>query len=703
MSDSPDIIKEMANLTFVSKYPRYLSSKKRREVWDESVDRSKNMHLNKFSFLSDYDKKQIEWAFDKVKEVKSVPSMRSLQFGGEAIEKNNERIFNCAVRHIDSLRSFAECFYLLLCGNGVGFGLNDKFLSRLPKLAQPEDKTGAVVHYTVEDTIEGWADSAEVQLMSYFKNTPFTGRKVVFDYSKIRKKGSLLKTSGGKAPGYKGLKNYHDKVKKIFDYIIEEKGQEKLKTIDAYDILMHCADAVLSGGIRRSACSVIFQPEDEDLMNAKTDFKVDNYKGYWDKNDNTWYGSVWVNGYKYKDVELDGEMKYDYLVNQNMVSWIDVEPQRARSNNSCILVRDEVSKEFFDYIIEKTKQWGEPGFVFAKNRYMLYNPCFEVSFYPVTKDGRCGVQFCNLTTQNGANINSKSDFREATIAATIIGTLQSAYTNFEYLNSASKELTEEESLLGVSITGMMDNPDILLDSNSQKEMANLAKETNKIWASKIGVNEAARVTCIKPEGTSSIVLGSASGIHPHHSKKYIRRVQMNKEDNIYQFFKYYNSHACKESVWSANNTDDVIEFPIELDKNVMTKDDLDSLKHLGIIKETQKNWVNVGSNTDNNYKDLTHNVSCTVVVDGNWEDISGYIYDNKEYFSAVSLISKIGDKQFPQAPNESVINDEDEKKFNYLKENWKSVDYSELKEYGDKTTRQLEAACVGGNCEVTHI
>jgi ribonucleoside-diphosphate reductase alpha chain len=648
-------LSEMADFTFTTKYARYDENKKRRETWSETVSRVEKMHLKRFAYLSPEDKAQIKEAFDLVREKEVVPSMRSMQFGGKAIEAHHMRIYNCAVTHIHSIRSFAESFYSLLCGNGIGFGLTERFLNRLPNLVDAKDKTGTVITYTVQDNIEGWADSVEALLNCYFRNTAYTGRKIVFDYSKIRARGAKLKTGGGKAPGYKGLKNCHSKIKALLDRIIEENGQKRLRPINAYDILMHTADAVLSGGIRRSACSVIFDADDIEMMNAKTG------------------------------------------------NWFTENPQRARSNNSAIIVRGKTSYESFKELINKTKEFGEPGFLYVVDDRQLLNPCFEISFIPVTEDGRCGFQMCNLSSINGAKINTLAKFRKAAHAAALIGTLQASYTDFPYLGNTSEELTKAESLLGVSVTGWMDNPEVLLNAENQKECAAIAVETNKVWAKKIGINQAARVTCVKPEGTSSIVLGSSSGIHPHHARKYFRRIQVNKDDNVYNFFKIYNPHATEPSVWSANKTDDVITFPIEVSPNAIIKEQLTALQHLEIIKSTQLNWVNTGT-TEVNTKPLDHSVSCTVMVkDHEWEEVTKYLFENQKYFTAVSLLPATGDKIYQQAPMEAVVTPEDEEKWNKLVAQWESVDYSKLEETDDETSHLAEAACAGGKCETTKL
>ena len=645
-------LEEMANFVFASKYARYNEKAKRRETWEEAVARVEMMHLKKYAFLSKEDKALIKEAFDSVREKKVVPSMRSMQFGGVPIEAKNSRIFNCSVRHIDSPRAFSEIFFLALCGCGVGIGLQQQFLNRLPDLVSAEDKTGIVVSYVVEDTIEGWSDSVEALLNCYFKNTAYSGRKIVFDFSRIRRKGAKIKTGGGKAPGYRPLKNALSKVKDLLDDLIEKSNLTRLRSIDICDILCHCSDAVLSGGVRRSALSFIFDKNDELMMNAKTG------------------------------------------------DWFNKNPQRARGNNSVLLLRNSTTLEDFKNVVDKSREFGEPGFVFANDSRQLLNPCFEINFIPETEDEVCGVQFCNLTSINGALTDSKDKFLLHSRHASLIGTLQAGYLDFPYLSRAAKKVTEQEALLGVSITGLMDNPDILLDKSNQKEAAIAAVEENEIWAKKIGINPAARVTCVKPEGTSSIVLGAASGIHPHHARKYFRRIQCNKLDNIYNFFKIYNPELCEESVWSANKTDDVLTFPIVIPEGAMVKEDLTAIKHLDIIRETQENWVDYGTSKYNK-KNIKHSVSCTVLVEENeWNKVIDYLYNNRNFFTAVSLLPKSGDKIYKQAPMEAVLTKEDEEIFNKLEKELEKVDYTKLEEQSDETKLQDEIACGGNGCEL---
>lgn len=649
------LLDQIAEYVFQSKYARYIEHLKRRETWPETVARVEKMHLDHYDYLlSEEDRAEIHRAFDLVRAKTVVPSMRSMQFGGQAIEAKNERMYNCAVRHIDSLRSFAESFYLLLCGCGVGFGLTDRFLDRLPALVGPEDKSGTVLTYVVEDTIEGWADSLEALLMCYFKNTPFTGRKFVPDFSKIRKAGSKLKTSGGKAPGHVGLKSALLKIKALLDRIIEDEGVIRLRTIDAYDILMHASDAVLSGGVRRSACSVIFDKDDELMMNAKSG------------------------------------------------DWSTVNPQRARSNNSVMLLRSEMTEEEVVAVIQRAKEWGEPGFVFADDPNTLYNPCFEISFIPMTDDGVCGVQFCNLTSITAPHLHNEADFQEAVWAATVIGTLQAGYTNFPYLGHVAEELTRSESLLGVSMTGVYDNPKIALDPDIQRRGAAYSIAVNEEWAMKLGIPPASRNTTMKPEGSGSIVRWTmASGMKPTHYKPRMwRRVQCNVLDAPYQLFKQYNPHLCEPSVWSANKTDDVITFPIYVSDDVITQSDLTAIRHLKDVRSVQENWVMPGTSR-HNAKPVHHNVSCTVVVaDHEWGDVASYLFKHRESFAAVSLLAATGDKDYAQAPNEAVVTPAEVALWEEQVRNMIPVDYTLMIEDEDGTTLAQELSCAGGACEV---
>jgi ribonucleoside-diphosphate reductase alpha chain len=303
--------------------------------------------------------------------------------------------------------------------------------------------------------------------------------------------------------------------------------------------------------------------------------------------------------------------------------------------------------------MESVKEFGEPGFIWSDSTEMVFNPCVEISLYPVNEvNGKSGFQGCNLSTINCSSIVDEEDFYERCKAAALIGTLQAGFTKLDYLGKDSEAIFEREALLGVSMTGIMEKHELILSEEVLKKGAKIAVDTNKKMAQKININQAARVTCLKPEGTSSSMLGTSSGIHPHHAKRYIRHVQANVLEAPFQHFKKLNPQACEKSSWSANNTDEVIKFPIEVPDGAKLKNQLPAVEMLGIVKDTQKNWVQSGKNKllcTQEY--LSHNVSNTVTVKPDeWDSVTQYIYDNRKYFAGISLIPQSGDKDYPQAP-----------------------------------------------------
>ena len=600
-------LQELQNYTFVSKYARWIEDKQRRETWKEAVERVKNMMLTKYADFNINN--DIEWAYDLMYKKKVLGSQRALQFGGEPILKRHAKIYNCTSSYCDRLRFFQECFWLLLCGSGTGFSVQKHHVAKLPKL-QHDVKKGSGVKHVIEDSIEGWADSLGILLSSYFDRpsdasfAAFTNQHVVFDYSEIREKGAPLSSGVGKAPGYEPLANGLEKIRALLDRCIAN-GQEKLRPIDAYDIVMHSSDAVLSGGVRRSASLALFSPDDEEMTKAKTG------------------------------------------------NWFVDNPQRARSNNSALLLKNDTTYEQFASLMESVKEFGEPGFIWSESKDMIFNPCVEIGMWPVDEaTGESGWQGCNLSTINCSSLADEDDFYERCRAAAIIGTLQAGFTNLEYLGPVSKKIFDREALLGVSLTGIMEKPDLVLSDKVLKKGANIAVKTNKEFSDKIKINQAARVTCLKPEGTSSSMLGTSSGIHPHHAKRYIRHVQANVLEAPYEYFKSYNPQACEKSSWSANDTDEVIKFPIEVPDGSKLRNQLPAVEMLDVVKNTQIHWVNSGKNKDLcTQQYLSHNVSNTVTVKPDeWQEVTKFIYKNRQYYAGISLIPQSGDKDYPQAP-----------------------------------------------------
>ena len=600
-------IKSLMNYSFVSKYARWIPEKKRRETWRESVDRVMNMMYEQYPEING----DIAWAYDMMYKKRVLGSQRALQFGGKPIFKHHARMYNCIASYIDRLRFFQECMYLLLCGCGTGFSVQKHHVSKLPSLVKAKKGTKKFV---IPDTIEGWSDALGVLVYSFFEQdelfTEYVGKTVVFDYSNIRPAGSYLSSSGGKAPGPEPLKKALSNIKKVLDKALKNSDfsaseVRKLTPIEVYDIVMHAADAVISGGVRRSATICLFSPDDEEMAQAKTG------------------------------------------------NWFHDNPQRGRSNNSALLLRDKTTKEQFAELMQSVREFGEPGFVWSDSTELVVNPCVEIGLYPVdVTTGHTGWQACNLSTINCSKIETEEDFYESCKAAAIIGTLQAGFSDFAYLGEVTERIIAREALLGVSMTGIMDCPEICLDPAIQRHGAKIVKTTNKEIARKIGINIAARTTCIKPEGTTSCILGTSSGIHPHHAKRYIRRVQANKMEPIYQYFQGINERACEESVWSANDSDAVISFCIEVAPGSKTKNQINALELLEYVKSTQKNWVTGGINEKSNVKPwLTHNVSNTInVKNDEWDEVEKFIYKNKNFFCGISLLPITGDKDYPQAP-----------------------------------------------------
>lgn len=1056
-------LQAMSEYTVVTKYARYNEKAGRRETWDEMVDRVRDMHLFRYGSRGIND--DINWAFEQVRDKKVLPSMRSLQYGGDAIIANDARIYNCAFSLADRPRFFSECLWLLLSGTGTGFSVQKQHVEKLPKLVEYHDATEKeIMTYTIGDTIEGWADALQMLMDSYFAGTPLSNKEIFFDYTRIRRKGSKLRTSGGRAPGPKPLQRALKRIKRVLMAAVDN-GQEKLRPIQVYDIITMAADCVLAGGIRKSATIALFSLDDKEMMEAKVGFHQ-NTKILTDmRKDGSWLTDIGIAW------DLDKSSPTPPKKGDKCnVGWFNLYPWRQLSNNSVALLRNECKFEDFNHIIDCAKSYGEPGFVFLDNLDYGYNPCvtkdvmiatsdgyrqvkdligkpftavvggqeypsngfiqtgiqktytiktksgrevkatenhkfvtgdgwkpvwdldigtklkiqdhskralniqqgedyfkglvlgwfigdgntvkrskgnsshlrfwgdnmfakremavsclksaglssghkhpncshncavlddvpytnveskmlyelaneldifadveskgcgkqiskklesqnleivkgflqgyfdadgtvnissksrfsvrltsnnisnlksvqkmlglfgvdssiyyerhkertipmpdqkggykeyhckatheliisrssikifadnigfscmepekqeklnsirdkkfFKSDFYdeiidieesqtieevydcevvgahsfdangfyahncveiglnPVDpKTGETGFQTCNLTEINGGAIKSKEDFATAVKAATIIGTLQAGYTYFSYLSEASRNIIRREALLGVSVTGWMDNPKLLLNPKLQREMAKYSIEINKEYAEKIGINQASRVTCTKPAGTTSIVFGTGSGIHPHHARHYFRRVRMNKSEKPLEYFKLHNPKMVESSV--SNDYDDIITFCVQVPESAILKKDIDAVDFLKMVKNTYENWVVPGTANPDSSPGLTHNVSNTVTIKADeWDDVARFIYDNRQCFSGISMLADFGDKAYKQAPMERVESEEDMKRWNEMIEYYQPVDWSLFHENDDFTEAQMTVACAGGKCDL---
>jgi len=595
----------MSSSKFYMGYSRWDEVKGGYETWEESVSRVMNMHRQKYaSVMTPELESYIAFAEQAYKDKAVLGAQRALQFGGDQLFKHEARMYNCSVSHCDRATFFQECMYLLLCGCGVGFSVQSHHIAKLPQVHKRYEKKVKV--FQVPDTIEGWADAFGVLFSSYFVDggsfPEYKGCQVHFDFNKIRPKGALI-SGGFKAPGPDGLRSALVKCEALLEALVEgTSGAVSVPTITAYDFVMHMSDAVLSGGVRRSATICMFDKDDELMLKAKTgDWFVDN-------------------------------------------------PQRGRSNNSVMLVRDELSREEWANIMKSVKDFGEPGFIFTENKEFCFNPCVEIGMLPVSEKGESGFQFCNLTEINGGQCVDVESFMRACKAGAILGTLQAGYSNFKYLSDATRQITEKEALLGVSITGWMNNPDVLFDPENMVKGAEEVKAVNKVVASLLGINQAARTTAVKPSGNASVVLGTASGIHGEHSPKYLRNVQMNVGDEVTRIITKTNPKMVEPSVWSSNGTDVVVSFPVESKEGSIYKSDLMGVKQLDYVKAAQQYWIEHGTNYELCVDpDLRHNVSNTITVD-DWDEVEEYIYSNRKWFAGISLLSSMGDRAYAQAP-----------------------------------------------------
>lgn len=677
----------------ISRYARHRPDLNRREVWPECAERVRNMHLRMFapratatprrdvieelrrrgevgeSFEADFGAfhsltDEIWTAFELVKERKILPSMRSVQFGGAAIEAAHARLYNCSFSFADRPAFFREAFYLLLCGTGVGFSVQKHHVEKLPPFpVRGEEMELPVKHVTVADTIEGWSDAIGALFDSFYENS-----FAEFNFSQVRPRGSPLRTAGGKAPGHLPLKRGIENVSRI----LRGASGRQLRPIEVYDIVMHLAQAVLSGGVRRSATICLFSPDDAEMANAKTG------------------------------------------------NWFETNPQRAFSNNSAVLDRKAVTKEQFLHLFERQKEFGEPGFYFSADKDYGANPCVEIGLHPrlvVTEediaqlrrlgyreevkpgDTLSGWQMCNLSTINGAAPRDRAEFLHLCKYAALLGTLQAAYTDIPYLGPVTRWINQREALLGVSICGILDNPELLLDPATLEAGAEMVRGANALYADLLGIRRAARTTCVKPEGTASLLLGTGSGIHPHHARRYFRRVQVNRIDPVYRFFKHANPHMTEKSAYN-QATDDVLTFPVEAPEHAITRRELSATRFLNYVKLVQRHWVEAGRAYDTFSPGLHHNVSNTVTVaEHEWDEVAEFIWEHRDHFTGIALLTDVGDKTYLQAPREEVTTDDDVRKWNALVYN--PVDYTQMRELTDATALRQELACAGGACELT--
>jgi len=559
---------------------------------------------------------------------KVLPSMRSMQFGGAPIFKAPSRIFNCAYAPAERTSIFSEAMFLLLGGTGLGYSVQNHHIDKLPPVAGPD---WCERRFLVGDSIEGWADAVKVLVEAYFHGKPLPR----FDFSDIRPKGAELITSGGQAPGPEPLADCLVAVESVLQTALKTRGKSTcLKPVEVHDIICHIADAVLAGGIRRAALICLFDRDDEEMLACK--------QGAW---------------------------------------WED-NPQRGRANNSAVLPRGEVTKEEFKALWKEVEKSGagEPGVYWTNDVNWGTNPCCEIALKP--------YQFCNLTEINATDIEDQKDLEERSRAAAFIGTLQAGYTDFHYLNPEWKSVTEEDALIGVGMTGIASGAVLDLDLEAAAEAV---KQENARVAKLIGINKAARTTTVKPSGTSSLVLGSSSGIHAWHNDHYIRRMRVGKNEAIYEYLSENHPELVEDEAFRPE-TMAVVSVPQKAPEGSIIRTESPG-ELLSRVSRFNQEWVRAGHRKGKS----AHNVSCTISVKAcEWPFVGDWMWENLEDYNGIAVLPYDGGT-YQQAPFEDIS----EEQFSSLSQFLTKIDLTKVHEKHDNTDLTGEVACSSGGCEIT--
>ena len=480
--------------------------------------------------------------------------------------------------------------------------------------------------FLIGDSIEGWADAVTALIKSYFTGTS----KLRFDFSDIRPKGATLVTSGGKAPGPQPLRECLVKIDGLLS--LKDDG-DQLSSLEVHDIVCHIADAVLAGGIRRAALISLFSMEDEEMLAAKAG------------------------------------------------NWWETNPQRGRANNSVVIMRHRVDEQMFFDLWERIKSSGsgEPGIYFTNDKDYGCNPCCEISLRP--------YQFCNLTEVNVSNVQDQNDYENRCGAAAFIGTLQAAYTDFHYLRPVWQRNTEKDYLIGVSMTGIASGAVLKLD---MKQAAKVVKEVNAKTAEQIGIKPAARCTTVKPAGTTSLTLGTSSGIHAWHNEHYIRRIRVGKNEPIYSYLLENHPNLIEDEFFRPHDTA-VISVPQKAPDGAITRKE-SALQLLRRVKKVHTQWVKSGHRKGQN----TNNVSATVTIKPNeWDSVGEWMWQNRNYYNGLSVLP-YSDHTYKQPPFE----DCDIHTYEEMQKHLSDINLDNVKETEDNTDLQGELACAGGSCEI---
>lgn len=608
----------LSDLIVYMKYARYMPDLKRRESWEEICHRYQEMMNEKYPAL----REDISFWMRYVKERKVLPSMRAMQFAGNAIARNNSRIYNCAYLPVDDLRAFSETLFLLLGGTGVGYSVQYHHVEKLPPIKKAEKSR----KFLIGDSLEGWADAIKVLLKSYFGLSNYLPE---FDYSDIRPKGARLVTAGGKAPGPEPLKLCVAHVQAILD---RKNDGTKLTPLECHDIMCHLANAVLAGGIRRSAMISLFSASDEEMLTCK-------------------FGNWW-----------------------------ELNEQRGRANNSVVLPRETTTREEFFALWKKIEfsGSGEPGFYFTNDVNWGTNPCCEIALRP--------FQFCNLCEVNVSDITSQDELNQRARAAAFLGTLQAGFTDFHYLREVWRETTEHDALIGVGMTGIASGK---IEHFDLREAAEEVKSMNLEVSSRIKIQFAARCTTIKPSGTTSLVLGTSSGIHAWHNDYYLRRVRIGKNEALYEYLRINHPELLEDDM--LNSKQSIICIPQMAPEGSILRNE-DVMQLLERIRRFNVQWVRNGFRRGSN----ANNVSATVSIqDGDWQKVGEWMWENKASYNGLSVLP-YDSGSYKQAPFEDLTREQ----FEHLEKSLKAIDLKNVYETDDETDHKAEAACAGGACTI---
>lgn len=686
----------LARFNFSQKYARYLPDQERRETWGEAHNRVMSMHRRHLgSERADALRVELEMIELLLNQRRILGSQRSLQFGGDAVLDKHARSYNCTSCYVDEISRFSQALYLLLCGAGVGYSVQDHHVAQLPRVQNAAELSmKRHAPHVIPDTLEGWADAVDVLMKAYTDtHTPLPS----FDFSLIRPKGAPISSCGGRAPSAYPLRAALARM----ETLLADRGGSQLSPSDASDLMCILADCVLAGGVRRAALLCMFTADTDDREMMR---------------------------YKSRD------------------RWWEAHPYRARANISAVILRNDPAAETkFARLFAHTKTYGEPAVIWVESTEIAFNPCVEIGMCPtLIRNPRGEVveeyslalldpsrreewrdqgysfetafQFCNLCEINAAAFEDRETAAEAVYYATILGCIQASYTGTEgdYLSeTATREILERESLLGVSLTGLSTAPAWVREEETLAELANIAATTAAQYWERCGLESPpARVTCVKPSGNAAVNLGCASGVHPEHARRYVRRIQVPRSSPIVQAFERANPHAVEECRWSTGD-DLTLCFAIETPEGALLREEQTAREFLEFVALVQRAWVGGGTLRPESVEGLTHNVSntCTVRAE-EWDEVADLLLSGREGFGGVSLLSVNGDYDYPQPPLRAiaeVIPEDDPQRlekqaesafWEYLRREYTEIKYANVQEYEDNTTPMLESACGGGTCEV---